>query len=230
MEISLRLLKIVDMIKSCRSIVDVGTDHGYVPIYMVKHELCKFAIASDINKGPVEKARLNLRTYGLESKIQCRRGPGLSTIKKGEAEVAIIAGMGGNLIRDILLDDMDIVKSLNYMILQPVQNPEILRKFLYENGFEILDEELCYDEGKYYEYMKVRYGKFMDKPQEDIYFYISPVLLNKKHPLLKEYITYKRDKAKNVVFNLVENTENAANRKKELEIYISKLEEVLACL
>ena len=82
-------------------------------------------------------------------------GSGLSTVKKGEVQVAIIAGMGGNLIRDILEADLEVVKQFKYMILQPVQNAEVLREYLYKTGYDIIDEEICNDDGKFYEIIKV---------------------------------------------------------------------------
>ena len=103
MELSKRLKEITLLIDKCNIIADIGTDHGYIPIYTVQEGLCTKAIASDINKGPVDKARMNVRREGLERFISCRQGPGLSTLEPKEAEAVIIAGMGGNLIRDIIL-------------------------------------------------------------------------------------------------------------------------------
>ena len=96
----------------------------------------------------------------LHHQITCRLGSGLSTVKKDEVQVAIIAGMGGNLIRDILEADLDVVKQLEYMILQPVQNAEVLREYLCNTGYDILDEEICYEDGKFYE-TNVSYTTFM---------------------------------------------------------------------
>ena len=108
MDLSIRLKTIVSMIEECDSVVDVGTDHGYVPIYLVKNGVIKTAIASDINRGPVEKARKNVHLNNVSEQISCRLGSGLSTVNRGEAQIAIIAGMGGNLIRDILEADLDV--------------------------------------------------------------------------------------------------------------------------
>lgn len=226
MELSLRLKKIAAMVDRCESIVDVGTDHAYVPIYLIKNEICSKAIASDINKGPVEKAKKNVKKEGLDDRIECRLGGGLTTIKAEEVNAAVIAGMGGNLIRDILEDSLGIFKSLDYVVLQPVQNVDVLRKYIFEKGYELIDEELCKDEEKYYEIMKVR---FDNKPRkvEDVFFEISEIMINKKHNMIDEFIEYKLNTYKKIYNNLNEETISSKKRKMELEIKIKRLGELL---
>lgn len=229
MNISTRLKTIGDMVSKCSTIADIGTDHAYLPIYLIKKGVCEKAIASDINKGPVERAIENVQRERLESKIFCRLGSGFKTIKPYEVNCAIIAGMGGNLIRDIIEDKMDVFKSLDYAILQPVQNPDVLRKYIYEAGYEVIDEELCIDDNKYYEIIKVKYG-IKSKELEDIYYEIGEKLVEKKHPLLKLYIEHKLDKYNNILKYISEDTELAEKRKQEIIDRIKKLEELLTCL
>ena len=229
MEISYRLKCIAAMVDSCDKSIDVGTDHGYIPIYLIKNGVCKEVIASDINKGPVEKAKKNVSLEGLKCKITCRLGGGLTVVKPKEVDCAIIAGMGGNLIRDIIEDSIEVFKELDFAVLQPVQNPEILRKYLYESGYNIIDEEICEDEGKFYEIIKVIYNH---KPQnlEPIYYEISSHLIEKKHPLLQKYIEFKLDKYKKVLEYLKEDSEATQHRKKELEDKIIRLKEIISWL
>lgn len=229
MILSDRLKHISDLVTEVKSIVDVGTDHAYIPIYLVKNNIVKSAIASDINKGPVDKAKKNVKVYGLEDRITCRLGGGLTTVSPKEVEVAIIAGMGGNLIRDIIEDSMEVFKELSYTILQPVQNPEVLREYIYKEGFTILDETIVKDEEKYYEIIKVKYDK-NQKAVNPIYYEISEILLKKKDPIFKEYIEYKLTKYTRVYENLKEETESAIKRKSELKTIIEKLKEFLQCL
>jgi tRNA (adenine22-N1)-methyltransferase len=228
MELSIRLKTIVSMIDRCESAIDVGTDHGYVPIYLVKNGIIKNVIASDINKGPVDKARNNIALNNAYNQVVCRLGSGLSTVKKGEVEIAIIAGMGGNLIRDILEADIDVVKQFKYLILQPVQNAEVLREYLYITGYNIIDEEICKDDGKYYEIIKVKYNT---KPviQEKIYYEISKTLLNKKSTVMQSFLEYKLRKYTKVYDNLNEDTILSENRKAELYYVIKRLKEFLKC-
>jgi tRNA (adenine22-N1)-methyltransferase len=229
MDLSLRLKKIASMVDRCERIVDVGTDHAYVPIFLIKNGVCSKAIASDINKGPVEKAKKNIKRESLEDRIECRLGGGLTTIKEGEVNAAVIAGMGGNLIRDILEESLCVFRSLDYVVLQPVQNVDVLRKYIFEKGYELVDEELCKDEDKYYEIMKVRFDN-NPKTVEDIFFAISEIMLNKKHPMIDEFIKYKLNTYKKIYNNLNEETISSRKRKMELEIKIKRLGELLQCL
>lgn len=228
MELSIRLKTIASMIEECNSVVDVGTDHGYVPIYLVKNSIIESAIASDINKGPVEKATNNVLSNNVSNQISCRLGSGLSTVKKGEVQVAIIAGMGGNLIRDILEADLKVVKELKYMILQPVQNAEVLREYLYSTGYDILDEEICMDDGKFYEIIKAKYN---NKPvvMDTIYYEISKILLEKKHLVMQKFIEYKLQKYSQIYDTLNEDKLSSKNRKMQLHDIIIRLKEFLKC-
>lgn len=155
--LSKRLKSIVDNVKvgTCK-ILDVGTDHAFVPIYLVKNNICEYAIASDINEAPVNIAKDNIIAYNQQDKIEVRHGAGLSVISKDDGVNAfIIAGMGGILIKQILMDNIDIVESCGYFILQPMQDIGILRGFLIQNGFYIYNEELVEDMGKIYQIISV---------------------------------------------------------------------------
>lgn len=229
MELSIRLNKIIALVDKCNVIADIGTDHGYIPIYLIKNNLCKNVIASDINIGPKSKAEFNIGMEGLSEKIECRLGGGLSTIKPFEVQAVIIAGMGGYLIRDIIQERLDVFKSLDYVILQPAQNPEILRKYIYESGFKIVDEELCVEQNKYYETMKVAYD---NKPrlEDEFYYEISKILIEKKHSLLKDYVKYKLLVYNKIYEEIKNGTETAQKRKVLLKLKIDKLKELLPCL
>ncbi|MEG0307429.1 MAG: class I SAM-dependent methyltransferase [Clostridium sp.] len=226
MIISKRLKLISSLVTGVRTIVDVGTDHGYVPLDLLKSNEIDYAIASDINKGPVEKARKNLSDNNLSHKVDCRLGGGLKTVRPGEVEAAVIAGMGGNLIRDILEESQDVFKKLEYVIVQPVQNPEVLRAYLYKSGCEILDEWIIYDEEKYYEILKIKWGNNV-KQVEPIYYEVSKILLDKKDEVYKEYLNFKKDKYDTIYEGLKGDTENSKSRKKELGLKIDEINLVL---
>ena len=216
MELSIRLKAIANQVDKCKSVADIGTDHGYVPIYLVERGVCERAIASDINKGPINKAKKNISMEGLTNKIDCYLGPGLKPLKINEVDGIVIAGMGGNLTRDILLADMKKVEKYDFMILQPAQNPEVLREFLYNNEYEIIDEDLILDEGTYYELFKVKYNKRAEilKFEDDLLYEISPVLLKKKHSLMNDYIQTKILKCEKILTHIKDDTESA-NAKKD---------------
>lgn len=230
MELSLRLRTICNMIDSCKTIADIGTDHGYIPIYLIKNKICEFAIACDINKGPLEKAKENIKLENLEDNISLRLGSGFDVITPGEANVAIIAGMGGHLIKDLIESGMEVFKSLDYLILQPVQNPDVLRKYIYDNGFEIIKEELCIDEKIFYEIIKIRYvnaNENIRKVENNIFYEVSYDLIKQKHPLVNNFIQYKINRYSNILKYIQEDSSLATLRKKEVKEKIYKLEELL---
>ncbi|MDH2335415.1 tRNA (adenine(22)-N(1))-methyltransferase [Clostridium perfringens] len=229
MELSKRLKRIAEHVDKCESVADIGTDHGYIPIYLVKEGICKKAIASDINKGPIEKAKVNVAFEGVSDKVKCLLGPGLNPLKVGDVNGVILAGMGGNLTRDILLADMDKVKKYDFIILQPAQNPEVLREFLYKNDYEIIDEDLIKDEGRFYELFKVKYNKNSEKLvfEDELEYEVSPLLKEKGHPLFKEFIEEKINRCETILSFIKEDTEAAKKRKSDLEEKINKLKGML---
>lgn len=211
----------------CKVIMDVGTDHGYIPIELIKRNIADKVIASDINKDPLKKAKLNISLEGLSSKIDLRLGGGLEPLKNNEAQGILIAGMGGNLIRDILENDMSKVKNIDYLILQPAQNPEVLREYLYTGNYEVIDEDICLDEGKFYELFKVKYRENNSTKIEDIFYEVSPLLLNKKSEVFKQYLEEKAAKYKKVSSFIKDETEHALARKEELNNKVKAIEELL---
>ncbi len=217
MELSKRLNFIINNIEKTSVLADIGTDHGYIPLYATRNGLCDKAIAIDINKDPLDKARLNAILEGAGDELEFRLGDGFTPLKKDEVEVAIIAGMGGNLIRDILEESIDKVSSLNYLILVPAQNPEVLREYLYNNDYEIICEDLCEEEGIYYELFKVRKKDGESMALDSIYYEVSPKLLMQKHPLIKDYLNSKIDNYKRILSFITESTVSAKDRRAKVE-------------
>lgn len=227
MELSKRLNFIIENISEATVLGDIGTDHGYIPLYAIQNNLCSKAIAVDINKDPLDKARLNAILEGVGEELEFRLGNGLSPINIGEIDVAIIAGMGGNLIRDILEADLEKVKSINNLILVPAQNPEVLREYLYNNDYEIINEDLCYEEGIYYELFKVRKKDGESISLDPIYYEVSPKLLMKKHPLIKEFLLDKIENYKKINGFITESTVNAKERKDKINEKIDILNNMI---
>ncbi len=152
-EISPRLSMIASLVEgTVRCLGDVGTDHGYLPIFCIQQGKCQSAIASDINPGPLARAEQNIRAHRLADRIVLRLCPGLSGYKAGECDWISICGMGGHLICDILraaLASEGIAEGQSFVI-SPHTNEEQVRRFLYENGFRILRENACEDAGHIY--------------------------------------------------------------------------------
>ncbi|MCX8130633.1 MAG: class I SAM-dependent methyltransferase [Clostridia bacterium] len=191
MELKGRLKLIADKIPVCRTACDIGTDHAYIPIYLVQKNICEKVIASDVRIGPVEAARKNTCHYGLNGKIEVRLGNGLDTIAEEEAEAIIIAGMGGTLISEIILRGIKLARKAKYLVIQPMNDLEIVRKMLLDNGFEIYDEELTEEGTKLYNVICARWTGEKAIVEENIYYHIGRRLIEKNDPLLKFLISRK---------------------------------------
>lgn len=151
-----RMKKIVQQVSENSIVADIGTDHGLIPKYLLEKRRIKYAIASDVSGGSLEKARMLFKMSGLDCKTDCREGYGLSVLKPYEADEIVIAGMGGILIAEIIKRGMEVVFSCHSLILQPNTACPELRSFLNENGIGIFDECLVEERGKFYEIMVVR--------------------------------------------------------------------------
>lgn len=229
MKLSKRLDKIASFVKNEAKIADIGTDHAYIPVYLVKKQIASKAIACDVNEGPLEIAKKNIKDNNLSDKIETRIGSGLKPIKIGEIDTAIIAGMGGLLIGEILEASMDVAKSLDKLILQPMVAQEELRIFLKEKGFKIEKEALVKDDGKMYEIIVAKKGHEEDK--DSIYFDIGKKLIEDKDPLLNEFLNNKIAKYEKLVYNLSKQKNFKEDDKYNLYVKkVKKLKEVQGCL
>ncbi len=150
-----RLLTIAGLIEKNLVVADVGTDHAYLPIYLLQNQQAKRLIASDIKVGPLATARRNLASCALTGAIELRLGAGLKPYQAGEVDVFVIAGMGGHTIADILADDISLARAARYLLLQPMQNRPFLRRWLYQNGFSISVEQIAREGAKFYHIIKV---------------------------------------------------------------------------
>lgn len=150
LDLSPRLLKIAHLIPKTHCLADIGTDHAYIPVWAVAKGISDLAIASDINRGPVQRAEKNVQNFDLDDKISLRLGAGLSTVLPGEADTIVIAGMGGILISNILDEAKLTVSSAKHLILQPMTAVKELREYLTQNGFCITAEHLVAEEEKIY--------------------------------------------------------------------------------
>lgn len=149
MTLSPRLAATASLVSGGGSIVDVGTDHAYLPAHLILTKKIPFAIASDLRKSPLDNARDTVIKYKLQKKIELRLSDGLKEIKPDEVEEIVFAGMGGTLIAEKLKECSWIKNEKYHFIFQPQSKPEDLREFLYSNGFKI-NKELAVNEGDRY--------------------------------------------------------------------------------
>lgn len=224
-----RLQCIAGKVKKGSYPADIGTDHAYIPIYLILNLICTRAIATDISDGPIERAELNVRSSGLLDRIKLKKGYGLLPVLDDDIDCAILAGMGGNLICDILESQKTKAQRIDYFIIQPMQFPERVRKFLCGNGYHIYDEELVKDDNKIYQVMSAMHG--IESVDDSIYFVIGKRLIEKKDPLLPEFLGSKIMETGKIIESI--ERRGSADSRQRLEEYherLVKFEEILKCL
>lgn len=196
-------------------------------MYLIEKGISKKVIASDISKNSLEKIIQLVKLKGLEDKIDIRLGDGLEVFKPFEVDTLVIAGMGGLLIRDILDENKKIADSIVNFILQPNMASKELREYLYENSFEIVDEKLVKEAGKFYEIIFAKRGK--DYVEDDIYLEFGKRLFLNKDPLLKEYIQHKIAMVESIIGELIAtDSQKSRERYFELKKKIRRYKEVLS--
>lgn len=173
--IDARLKEIASLIEPCNAIADVGTDHGYLPIYLIQTNKANLVYASDIAIGPLNSALANIEKYKLNDKITTILSNGLENVPN--VDTVIMAGMGGNLIIDILKKSK---KNINTFILQANNNINTLREYLTNNNYKIIDESMAFAHGKYYEIIKAIKGY---QKLSNIEVEYGPINLKKKPTL-----------------------------------------------
>ena len=209
MYLSERLLKIAEDI-NCDCLADIGTDHGYIPIFSVQNGACKRAIACDINEGPLKAARENIKQKGLGENIETRLSNGLEKIKQNEADTIVIAGMGGFLIRDILEQGKEKIGDKTILFLQPMVATAELRGYLTQNGYEIYKEKLAREGEKFYNILLVKKGNCPYTEKE--------ILFGKGLENDENYSDY-MDFHKGVITKIISGLKKSANKEDEIEKY-----------
>lgn len=226
MELKGRLRLIADKVPECTIVSDIGTDHAYIPVYLIKNGVCNKAIAVDVKQGPLLAASENIKHFKLEKAIDTRLGNGLEPVQIAEIDVIVIAGIGGILMKDILEKQMDKAIAAKTLVLQPMNAIEILREWLYENGFYIYDEELVNEGEKIYNVLNVKWtGK--KEQHDEIDYYIGPILVEKKDPLLKKLLNKKSMQAEGILNGLGSAGEDYLNTFNKYKYLNGKYNEIL---
>ena len=150
LKLSPRLQMAADMVRCGKTVCDVGTDHAYLPSYLILNGICPEAVASDIGEGPLENAAKTVSAYGLENKITLRLSDGLWNIGEKDADDIVLCGMGGELMVRIISETPWLKNACKHLVCQPMSHAEDLRRYFAENGFTIEKESVCEDSGRVY--------------------------------------------------------------------------------
>ena len=228
MELSKRLQAVADLVSQGLVIADVGTDHGYIPIYLVQTGKSEKAFAMDVNEGPLLRAKEHIAEHGLSEKIGVRLSDGVRALMPGECDGVVVAGMGGALAIKIMEEGETVFRNLKEFVLQPQSELTKVRQYLFENDYCVIAEDMVLEDGKFYPMMKVINGKSSAYSLVELRY--GKRLLEQKHPVLFMYLDKEVKTKENILQNLKsESGEHIHKRMKELEeeiLYAKKALEV----
>lgn len=237
-ELSKRLSMVAGMVTDSKVVADIGCDHAYTSIYLVENNLADKVIAMDVNKGPVEIAKKNIKLYNVEEQIDVRLSDGTAKLEEDEADTLLISGMGGALIVKILAMRPDILSKCKYLVLSPQSEIFLVRQYLENVGFQIIEEDMVKDEGKFYVGIKAKNTykevalkayKLVDNSSNigniSVYDRFGKYLLDNKHPVLKEYLEHSLKQYEEILANL-----KNAHFSKPSEATAKRIDEVLTVI
>ncbi|WP_240376614.1 tRNA (adenine(22)-N(1))-methyltransferase [Bacillus piscicola] len=233
--VSRRLQMIASEVPEGARIADIGTDHGYLPLYLIKEGKVQWALASDVNQGPLNSAIAKIKENGLQQCIEARRGSGLSVIKQeDQIDTVIIAGMGGPLITTILSEGVFALEHVKRLILQPNVHALVIRKWLARNDWELIEEHIVEEEGRIYEVLVAEPGNpshpYDSLPfAKEAGFLFGPFLIRKQSQAFIKKWEREKELWQQITTELEKASGKKDNRakKKELEENIKLVKEVL---
>jgi len=223
-KLSNRLAAVASLVLPGQPAADIGTDYGYLPVFLVVEGICPFVVASDRAKAPLSRSRQLVELLGLDSSIDLRLGDGLNVLSPGEVKTVCIAGVGGNTICDILAEKSDVAEKVTRFVLQPQRNASILRRYLVAHGYKIVVEDLACDDGFYYEILAAEHGEMLLNENEADF---GPLLLQNKHPLLDEYLALKKKDMERLIEGLTDiKTIEASKRRSDLILMVERINKI----
>ncbi|RSL34496.1 tRNA (adenine-N(1))-methyltransferase [Salibacterium salarium] len=216
-------------------IIDIGTDHGYLPIHLVKENKIQEAIATDVNQGPLQSAAAKINQEQLHHKIETRYGNGLNVTKvKDNIDTVVIAGMGGPLITSILDEGQDPLQTVKKLILQPNVRAKEIRIWLCEHGWFLTNEHILEEDNKFYEILVAEpgngaqpYSSDQEKREKELLF--GPYLSQKQNLAFKKKWEREKIQWQNILANLekAEMSETVSEKRAALSEKIRRVEEVI---
>lgn len=216
--LSKRLKAVADMVTPNQVVADIGCDHAYLPIYLVKNKIAPFVFACDVNDGPVRIAKDNVAQVELNDYIKCLKGDGLAPVIDKDIQTVIIAGMGGRLMMRILSEGKELLKRVKEIVLEPQSEVSQLRFFLEKNGYCIVSEDMVCEDGKFYPIMKAIHGNMNLK--EEIYYRYGKIPIRERHPVLHEFLIREKQYFGKLLENMSEHVDSDIAKKRIEEINI----------
>lgn len=189
-----RLALCASMVRPGAALADVGTDHAYLPVWLVKNGVVPRAVASDVRPGPLERAKRNIERYGVSGAVETRLCDGLDGIRPEEADDVVIAGMGGLLMAEIIERTAWLKDEHKRLILQPMTREEELRRSLFKNGFSVLCEQAVLEGRHVYTVMLCGWER-PSRPLDELFPYIG--LLKANTPAGQAYLRREQKRLQN---------------------------------
>lgn len=229
-QLSIRLSAVAGLTRGAKRLADIGTDHGYLPIFLAQQESLEYAVAMDVNRGPLLRAQEHIRRQHLEEKITTRLSDGAQKLQPGEADCVVIAGMGGPLTIKILSEGRAQLAKTDVFVLQPQSEIESVRRFLHAEGLVITDEDMVKDDGKFYPMMRAeRVKNPKTVPWEDYEYCFGRFLIRRKNPALQEFLRKEEKTCLEILDSLQgRDGEKIAGRRKELTEKLQMIEKAAA--
>lgn len=192
-KLSKRMQAVANMVEG-RRVADIGCDHAFVSIYLIQSGRADKIIALDVKEGPINIARENVRMYGLSDSIDVRLSNGFCALEENEADCAVIAGMGGQLMVDIIREGKNHTNNKIMLVLQPQSENHMVRKYLFEIGYEIVCENMLIEDNKYYTIMKAVPSENSITGYKLAELTYGRQLLISKNEVLKRYLLHSKKK------------------------------------
>ena len=224
-----RLLAILEMVGDCKCVADIGCDHGRLSVALLQANPERKVIATDISPHSIKKAADLRERCALSDRMEILIGDGFIHGYPQTLDCAVIAGMGGMLIADILREGMDICRRLDKIVMQPMRGINELRRFLHESGFVSVDERLVEDSGRIYQVLSFRYtGESEEFPADfpSEYYEFGYRLFENRDPLLYRALENKFNEYSGALKSL----KTACGESRELEKRLLKTLEAMALL
>ncbi|MFB1080643.1 tRNA (adenine(22)-N(1))-methyltransferase TrmK [Jeotgalibacillus sp. JSM ZJ347] len=227
-QLSQRLKAVADFVKDGETVADIGSDHAYLPCYLVKAQKIHKAIAGEVVEGPYQSAVKQVKQDELTEQIDVRKGNGLSVLSPGEVTTVTIAGMGGPLISEILENGKDRLEGVKKLILQPNISAVSIRHWLLENGWQIKDEKILEEDRKIYEVILAERST-VRQPLSQQELLLGPILLKEKTSAFITKWEHELIQLRNIQkqMEMAEQSSSLTEKKKQLEQKIVLIEEAI---
>ena len=231
--LSERLKMVASFVPEGSRVADIGSDHAYLPCYLMNHNRISGAVAGEVNEGPYQSAINQVKRSGFTNEITVRKGNGLEVISSGEVDVITIAGMGGQLIRDILIEGRDKLENVKRLVLQPNVAAHLLRERLAELDWELVDERILEEDNKIYEVLVFDIGNG-ERPYEGLdnrellkNILVGPMLIKEQNEAFKKKWQNELQKRERILRSL-EQAESISSKEEQVKNERDLIKEVLS--